>query len=441
MKLLDRASTTAFSRRNCISLEVILDDDFDGIMYGLPEDSPGCRLKGKVVLKNSRALSVRYLVFMFLGKISVACGPAMSATRPDYSETQTIYRKQCVFHSSETSGKKISTGIHEYCFDFDLPGHLPSSFKRVRGKIEYTCYAILARPMFHSDITVKKIVILNRCLTNSISPLQQLNSIGDIFDDKVGYQINTPVAAYREGGLVTAEIKLKTSDPHIVVESIEYGLKEEINYRTTGEHLMSLVASIDENIFPLGKKKIMLNRPLINTSESIKISFRLCPWVNCDVDSELIYIEHKIVFTVVVIENAHTEADSSFDDTEFDDDYLDALSSDLNQTEQLVLVLYYHPCDATVRFSFSNNVLRRDASGASGNIKKKTKSYDLEIPLIVTTKSASRRERSENQSQELLQEIASTHSYHSIDEPPTYAMATMTPSPPAYPDDEEVDEE
>ncbi|CAG8508501.1 16030_t:CDS:1, partial [Acaulospora colombiana] len=72
-----------FSRKKLTTLDIILDDDFDGIMYGLPEESLGCRLKGKVVLRNSKALSVRYLVFMFLGKISVACGPAMSASRVD----------------------------------------------------------------------------------------------------------------------------------------------------------------------------------------------------------------------------------------------------------------------------------------------------------------------------------------------------------------------
>lgn len=475
--LLNRASTTVFSRKKQASLEIFLDNDFDGIMYGLPEESLGCRLKGKVVLKNLKALSVRYLVFMFLGKISVACGPAVSA---DYNETQTIYRKQCVFHSSETSGKKIPAGVHEYCFDFDLPGHLPPSFKRVRGKIEYACYAILARPIFRNDLTIKKIVTLNRCLTDSISPLQQLNSNGGIFDDRASYHINTPITAYREGGLVTAEITLKTSDPHIVVESIEYGLKEEINYRTTNEHVMSLVTSIDENIFPLGKKKITLDRFPHNTSESLKISFHLCPWVNCDVDSELIYIEHKIALTIVVSE----ETDSLFDDIDDDDSYLstpqinyfplppisDRSSISLSQSHDDVRSnrsrsarthsLLPPRRNSSDEFSTPTTSNRRTLSLLSSNLKRlsfnnisirrnlddslrrERKSYDLEIPLIVTTKSGNRQVSQQQQQRQQQPENQLRQQEHHIpvDEPPTYAMATIVPPPPAYDDEDDEDD-
>ncbi|CAG8754502.1 585_t:CDS:1, partial [Acaulospora colombiana] len=177
-------------------------------------------------------------------------------------------------------------------------------------------------PIFHNDLTVKKVVSLNRCLIDSISPLRQLNSTGSIFDNKVDYNVTTPIISFREGGLVTAEITLKTLDPHIVVKSIEYGLKEEINYRTTGEHVTSLVASIDENVFPLGKKKILLDQ-FSHTSDSVKISFHLCPWVNCDVNSELIYIEHKIVLSIEVTEKVPVGVENLFDVNDDDDPQLD----------------------------------------------------------------------------------------------------------------------
>ncbi len=72
-----------FSKRPKFSLEITLDDDFNGIMYGSPEESLGCKLKGKVVLKNEDSLSTKHLSFVFLGIISVACGPPMSSSRPE----------------------------------------------------------------------------------------------------------------------------------------------------------------------------------------------------------------------------------------------------------------------------------------------------------------------------------------------------------------------
>lgn len=70
-------------RKKKISLEVILDNDFDGIMHGHPEESFGCKLKGKVVLNNSKSLVVKHMLFLFIGKSTVACGPPMDTTRPE----------------------------------------------------------------------------------------------------------------------------------------------------------------------------------------------------------------------------------------------------------------------------------------------------------------------------------------------------------------------
>lgn len=65
------------------SLEIFLDDDFEGTMYGLPEESLGCKLGGKVILNNTKPIQAKYLLFVFVGKIIVACGPPMSASRPE----------------------------------------------------------------------------------------------------------------------------------------------------------------------------------------------------------------------------------------------------------------------------------------------------------------------------------------------------------------------
>ncbi|CAG8768870.1 13275_t:CDS:2, partial [Racocetra persica] len=152
------------------SLEIIFDDD-TCVMHGLPEESDGCKLKGKVILVNNKRLKIKSFSFTFIGKTNVNCGPFISSSRPE----------------------------------FDLPGHLPASFKGTRGKIEYWCYVTIARPMFHADISIKKPVIIQRSLVpndilTSPTALQgHLTTFTEgILDDKVQYSINAPIMAFRE---------------------------------------------------------------------------------------------------------------------------------------------------------------------------------------------------------------------------------------------------
>ncbi|RHZ46985.1 hypothetical protein Glove_600g5 [Diversispora epigaea] len=486
MKLL-QISSDIFTKKN-ISLEIFFDDDFEGIMHGLPEESLGCKLKGKVVLKNSKSLLTKHMVFVFLGKATVACGPPMDTSRPEYSESQIIYRKQCIFHNSELSNEKIPAGIHEYYFEFNIPGHLPSSFKRARGKIEYACYAILARPIFCSDIVTKKTVTLNRSLTiNS----QQMNLEVGTFNDKIRYKINTPLIVYREGGLVSANITLEILDSNSMVEYIEYGLKEEISYHTTGENEMSVAVSINEDRFPLGKKRTKV----VHASEPLIISFHLCPWVNCDLYSELIDIEHKIVLTFAVSENIEMEENDIWSNIQHDrrnfrlsarsfsllplsrnhneDDNTNLNRNRAARSRSLLPLPHNHNEDNEVNNINSNrnratrpfsllppslshnddnstnrnrarpfsllppsNFRRFSFQKALRELESKTKNFDIEIPIVVTTKSSNRPTQIEQSLQ--LQPRSSTSLY---DEPPTYVTATLIPSPPSYDESYHYDDE
>ncbi|CAG8473006.1 16418_t:CDS:2 [Dentiscutata heterogama] len=210
------------------TLEIIFDND-TCIMYGLPEESEGCKLKGKVLLTSNKGLKIKSFNFAFIGKTNVTCCPFITSTRPDCNETQTVCRRECSFPSPP----RIPPGIHEFKFEVDLPGHLPASFKGTRGKIEYWCYVIIERPMFHADISIKKPVIIRRSLIpNDIlaSPItlqDRLTTFTEgILEEKVQYHINAPIMAYREGGLVSLQLSLKPLSSNIIVKSVEYGLKE-----------------------------------------------------------------------------------------------------------------------------------------------------------------------------------------------------------------------
>jgi hypothetical protein len=336
-----------------------------------------------------------------------------------------------LFHSS-TTGKKLLAGEHEYPFEFDLPGHLPSSFKGTRGKIEYYCSALLSRPILRNDITTKKIIHLKRSLVNETRATQTHHTTfneGQLLDGKISYQISTPIMTFREGGLVQTELALKSSDSDIVIEEVEYGLKEQIHYRTTGEQANAVIAKVDEEIYPFGRKKIKVDP---NDTNPIKINFRLCNWVNCDVDSQLININHKLSFTAYIsktINIEHDEETNQQNDRRFSVPVPSQTESrDSGRTRRTTSLLPPNRANITRANARTNTMRNRNSrtfslSGFRGPhrapliTKVEKKLIHFEIPIVITTKSYKSRQ---------------THDFDNFDRPPAYAIASMIPPPPEY---------
>ncbi|CAG8712892.1 11487_t:CDS:2, partial [Funneliformis mosseae] len=422
-----------FSKQKNVTLEISLDDDFNGIMYGLPEESYGCKLKGKVILKNKNSLPVKHLLFVFLGKTSVSCGPPMSSNRPEFSESQTIFRKQCVFHKSETTNRKIHAGTHEYFFEFDLPGNLPSSFQGSRGKIEYSCSAILARPLFRNDILVKKPIYIKRCLMDEMLSHNSTFTEG-VLDGRISYQINTPIIAYREGGLVQTELTLKHMNSDTVIEAVEYGLKERIHYHTTGEQDLTILADVDEDRYPLGKKKVPIDSFFHAGSDPIRINFRLCPWVSSDIDSPLINVHHKLTYNICVTETISAETENA---SSVNASTITSSAQGSRRYSVPTSTRNLERGEGRRRTYRNSSLLPNNRNSRTFSIKtilnnssqnKIVKSHlHFEIPIIITTKSCKPRQQAPL--------------YTSIDQPPDYVIASMIPPPPEYEDAYESIEE
>ncbi|CAG8452211.1 9656_t:CDS:2, partial [Racocetra fulgida] len=389
-------------------------------MHGNPEESLGCKLKGKLVLKNQKTISPKQLLFVFVGKSTVSCGLLVSSSNPECIIKFIYY-------------KKIPPGTYEYGFDFDIPGNLPSSFKGARGKIEYSCNAILSRPLFHSNILVKNPVILKRCLINDAIPLSNLSNFAEgVLDSRIQFQISTPIMAFREGGLVSAKLNLKPLDSDSFIESIEYGLKEQIHYHTTESYTRTFVASVKEDKFPLGKKTISLDQLFHDSSDPISIDFRLCPWVNCDLDSQLINVKHKLVVTIKVVGNISSDNSTDNDDLESQDNDssshigrrfsspVGSPSTDLNLRRRSFRTLSLLSSKSR-KFSISSYLQSHKKSvrnSRNEQLPDNIKFLNFEIPLIITTKSDIPRQQAP--------------SYSSVDEPPAYIYASMIPPPPEY---------
>lgn len=429
-----------------ISLTIEIDKEFTGIMCGSPDESSGCRLKGRVILQTKKAIHIKRLSLVFLGEAHVTCGPPM-AKRPEYSELQLIYRKVCHFFDPETEKPhQIPIGSHEFEFDFFLPGYLPSSFNGNRGKIVYNCHMTLNRPIFRKDITVKVPIILKRCLIHELAPPESFRALSEGFlDNSIQYQINAPTIAFCDG-MVNAELMLKLVNSNVMLESIELGLKESVIYQTTGEASpIAVVARVTEESYPLGKEVISID-PLTDINR-IPISFRLDPRVNCDVDSQLIELCHNIILTIGITERTrhppfytitrHPQYQEEGSTEEQRQTALDALEgrnvhysssqcenqmtpsmlSQSNTTRNQRRRTFAFP-SARLSATFRTLSLSLPIMHHEPEPERQIRYLTLELPLIITSKSPN------NTSLRLPQTIT--------DDPPSYGYAMMIPSPPEY---------
>ncbi|CAG8652099.1 19491_t:CDS:2, partial [Cetraspora pellucida] len=459
-------------RKNTI--EIIFDDNIC-IMHGLPEESDGCKLKGKVLLTNSKRLKVKSFNFTFIGKTNVNCGPFISSSRPEYNESHTLCRRECLFPSPS----QILPGVHEFQFEVDLPGHLPASFKGTRGKIEYWCYVTVARPMFHADISLKKPVIIQRSLLPK-DILASPTTIQDhlttftegILDEKVQYSINAPIMAFREGGLVSIQLVLKPLNSDIILKSVEYGLKELVHYHKSGAYddVHDINSTIKEDKFPLGKKLITLNN---NSNQidpgNVEINFRLCPRIgnSYSINNESRTQSLPAPPIPPLSRSAPSNNDFSFHFNSLtltDTNFIQLPHSDLNfiqnsrTTSTSYLDVNVRQSQTSSESSFSNPILNNsndhyiESSQHIGfnnhTIQKEIishkKELSLEIPLIITTKSSynyystrisarSMSLRSDMGNNLLnIQDYGSSPPYSMLEEPPAYMYAALVPPPPRY---------
>jgi hypothetical protein len=231
-----------------------------------------------------------------------------------------------------------------------------------------------------------------------------------VLDENIHYQISTPIMTFREGGLVQNEIKLKSTNIGTAIEAIEYGLKEHVHYHTTGEAATAVIANVNEERYPLGKRRVKID-PDTDDGEPISINFRLCPWVNCDVNSQLIDVNHQLSFTICVTEatNINNDNESVFSE-----------GTNRRSSRRVSLARSQNRGRTSRTLSITNlsSMINSQRNTLISKVEKKR--LQFEIPIIVTAKSCKPRQESLSDS--------------FVDRPPSYAIASMVSPPPEYVD-------
>ncbi|KAI8384253.1 uncharacterized protein BYT42DRAFT_561888 [Radiomyces spectabilis] len=310
-----------------VTLEFQIDPSFTGILRGAAHDeSEGCTLKGNCVVNVVRPIKVRRLIVWFEGRCKVQLKAAGYSVHPtEHTDRRTLYTKDQHFIGHDAEIQSLEPGRYLYPFQFEIPSHLPASFRGKRGYIRYRLSAGMYRPMFANDITISKDITIKRCLLNDLAPASDIleTAHGQDHPQWIQYSATAPCIAYREGGLIRLNLTMLLLRPELMsVRSVTCALRERVQYRTTDQQAHTLIAKTDD-LFPLGYSTFYPSQDEnYNPAEKHNYNavFRLIPRVNADTNSRLLRVTHTLVVNIMLEDkhHPHESGDESASERESD---------------------------------------------------------------------------------------------------------------------------
>ncbi|XP_034950649.1 arrestin domain-containing protein 3-like [Chelonus insularis] len=113
--------------------------------------TPGSLLTGQVVLDLLKPKSFRALKLRFKGKCKVrwtgnSSGSGKNTQTEGYTGREQYFDNELLLYEKKSGSEELSTGLHNFRFNFQLLHNIPSSFEHNNGFVRYTITAIIDRP-------------------------------------------------------------------------------------------------------------------------------------------------------------------------------------------------------------------------------------------------------------------------------------------------------
>ena len=133
---------------------------------------PGSTVKGKLLVSLHKRICVEHIKISVVGKALLTNWSDDPFSNPSSTETYLDIAFYLWRKDSSVKEDGLRPGIHEFPFEFSLPPSIPSTFKDMKGKIEYICKAWMPHSgMFGRDygLTViipvcRKVILPASCL-------------------------------------------------------------------------------------------------------------------------------------------------------------------------------------------------------------------------------------------------------------------------------------
>ncbi|KAF8960844.1 hypothetical protein BGZ46_001498 [Entomortierella lignicola] len=301
-------------------LLIEIESSFNGVLLGLPEESPGAVLNATAILHvRKKPIRASKLTATFDGRITVQCSDGATFGPEQYRERVLAHKDWVLWeagssnpHNTGSNSKNhIPIGTHYYPLSIQLDGALPPSFSGKHGSIRYILSSTLLRPIFFNDIHAINEIEIKRCLVAENSTISGPNThsadhpaqsdlgallidqlsragISSILNDGDGgsnimeiddsefpqgpttithhnthkellrYTAHSPPIAYLEGGLLQVDLTLEPLPPGSYIYSIAYGIKELIYYRSSATG--NFAGNKSEILYPIGQQTVVIPR-------------------------------------------------------------------------------------------------------------------------------------------------------------------------------------
>ncbi|ORX82001.1 hypothetical protein K493DRAFT_307935 [Basidiobolus meristosporus CBS 931.73] len=209
------------------------------VMYGTPEDSSGCVLRGYVDLNLSNLLITRGINLRFVGKTEIF------ASYKNPKQTYLLVDRS--WPLVRPNKDKCYLPPNKYHFEFEIPvsGRLPESVQVPGGVIEYTLFAEVEKVGFHFNIQVGKTLQLKRA-PHPISEAYLTPSVTSIswLKEQVFCSMSTEMPVYDHHEQILVEMKIRFLERILKIKKIEMTLEEIISYPTFDGTLLQNSSSI-----------------------------------------------------------------------------------------------------------------------------------------------------------------------------------------------------
>ncbi|ORX95385.1 hypothetical protein K493DRAFT_282853 [Basidiobolus meristosporus CBS 931.73] len=258
-------------------------------MYGSPNESVGCILRGTLRFSPSEYMKVKSITLKFTGKVKINGG----ADLPKH-EYDLITHKWTFLEANHDS---YLLAPKDYVYDFEVPlrGDLPESVDVNSGRIVYKLKAVVERPAFHFSLKCSRTVEMKRAPLPSTDDFLQPTMISGIWSDKFAYHISTPDTTYTVGDQFPVLFNFCSLIPCFKVCKINIYLREFVTYNIKGSK--PIVKWYD-----LNKACNVYNDQTQHAWEG-HLDLQVPKYTYCDSESSYIQVFHKLFVEIEVEEN------------------------------------------------------------------------------------------------------------------------------------------
>ncbi|KAK9693023.1 hypothetical protein K7432_014105 [Basidiobolus ranarum] len=208
-------------------IQITLSDDAL-TMYGSPNESVGCILRGQLHFNPVEYMKVKSITLKFTGKVKINGGADLPKHEYDLIQYKWTFL--------EANHDPYLLAPKDYVYDFELPlkGDLPESVDVNSGKIVYKLVATVERPAFRFDMKASRPVEIKRAPLPSTDDFLQPSMISGIWSDQLAYHISTPDTTYTVGDQFPVLFNFCSLNPNFKVLKVNLVLREFVSYSLKG---------------------------------------------------------------------------------------------------------------------------------------------------------------------------------------------------------------